>query len=717
MQPSDLANISPPAAASARTTAGAAGAVAAPGGWQRPAAVRRSSPLLAPVSCHPTSSSCSCLFSVAAAAAARSAAAAADTADGTPRTKPFVKPATQRLAAAAATDATPCSIGGAPPAYHCSNGNCSCTSLCSSECSRPSRTVLRLLCHSRRLWLPCSGPPAHAATPTAPAAAPTPQVLSLLTQPQHKLQQQQPLQPAQQHRQQHDKEHNGRKQQQQELEDPLLLRAMRTHAFLHLTSGAVAGAVSRTATAPLDRLKVMLQLQPSPLPLRHVARVIMHQEATAKSATAGVTAAPASVVKGSRGSEPAAGRDRRQGQEMPQQQQQQQHRNRKATVPCSGSFSIKSSSSSNNRSLLRGWQGFFRGNLTNCLKVVPETAIKFYAYDLCKHALARRKQQHQLQQPQPQQMQQQPLQHQQVLFQQEPTLQLRERFVCGAAAGLCAQLLIYPMELVKTRLAAYSPSCMYNGVLQCFKAIYQEGGVRRLYRGLGPSLLGIVPYAGIDLAVFETLKEAYIERIALPRLQQQREEQEQRGGCSNCNGRQSVAARGLAASREAAAAGAGPAGPGAEQLSESMAVLAAPTPAGFVAASRCRCSCDRGGGNGPITPPALALLLMGGCSSLIGQVVAYPTALIRTRMQVDGSGGAQLQYRNSAAAAVVAFQQGGLRGLYRGLGANCCKALPAVSLSWIAYEKTKEAVRRAESFLTERTAERRNVAAPAAARS
>jgi solute carrier family 25 (mitochondrial phosphate transporter), member 23/24/25/41 len=32
-------------------------------------------------------------------------------------------------------------------------------------------------------------------------------------------------------------------------------------------------------------------------------------------------------------------------------------------------------------------------------------------------------------------------------------------------------------------------------------------GPRPFYRGLVPSLLGMVPYAGIDLTVYETLKE------------------------------------------------------------------------------------------------------------------------------------------------------------------------------------------------------------------
>jgi hypothetical protein len=33
-----------------------------------------------------------------------------------------------------------------------------------------------------------------------------------------------------------------------------------------------------------------------------------------------------------------------------------------------------------------------------------------------------------------------------------------------------------------------------------------------LYRGIVPSVLGIIPYAGIDLMVFNTLKEQWVQR-------------------------------------------------------------------------------------------------------------------------------------------------------------------------------------------------------------
>lgn len=40
-------------------------------------------------------------------------------------------------------------------------------------------------------------------------------------------------------------------------------------------------------------------------------------------------------------------------------------------------------------------------------------------------------------------------------------------------------------------------------------ALVETQGVRSLYRGLGLTAVGIVPYAGISFCVFETLKERF----------------------------------------------------------------------------------------------------------------------------------------------------------------------------------------------------------------
>ena len=73
--------------------------------------------------------------------------------------------------------------------------------------------------------------------------------------------------------------------------------------------------------------------------------------------------------------------------------------------------------------------------------------------------------------------------------------------------------MIYPLEVLKTRLALRKTG-EFQGILDCAKKIFRADGVKVFYRGYWPNLFGIIPYAGIDLAVYETLKKTFLERYA-----------------------------------------------------------------------------------------------------------------------------------------------------------------------------------------------------------
>ncbi|KAI4833236.1 hypothetical protein KUCAC02_016149 [Chaenocephalus aceratus] len=132
-----------------------------------------------------------------------------------------------------------------------------------------------------------------------------------------------------------------------------------------------------------------------------------------------------------------------------------------------------------------GLRSLWRGNGINVLKIAPETAIKFTAYEQIKKMIRSRN--------------------------ESRTLRLHERFVAGSLAGATAQTAIYPMEVLKTRLTL-GKTGQYSGIADCAKHILQREGVAALYKGYVPNLLSIVPYAGIDLAVYETLKFAWLNR-------------------------------------------------------------------------------------------------------------------------------------------------------------------------------------------------------------
>ena len=63
-------------------------------------------------------------------------------------------------------------------------------------------------------------------------------------------------------------------------------------------------------------------------------------------------------------------------------------------------------------------------------------------------------------------------------------------------AVLCGvQGIIYPMEVVQTRLAV-SPRNTYSGISDALNKIVKLEGSRALFRGLTPTMIGILPYAG-----------------------------------------------------------------------------------------------------------------------------------------------------------------------------------------------------------------------------
>lgn len=55
---------------------------------------------------------------------------------------------------------------------------------------------------------------------------------------------------------------------------------------------------------------------------------------------------------------------------------------------------------------------------------------------------------------------------------------------------------------MKTRLTLRKTG-QYDGMFDCARKIARHEGMKAFYRGYIPNLLGIIPYAGIDLAVYE----------------------------------------------------------------------------------------------------------------------------------------------------------------------------------------------------------------------
>ncbi|KAF0925910.1 hypothetical protein E2562_018713 [Oryza meyeriana var. granulata] len=129
-----------------------------------------------------------------------------------------------------------------------------------------------------------------------------------------------------------------------------------------------------------------------------------------------------------------------------------------------------------------GWTGLFRGNFVNVIRVAPSKAIELFTFDTANKFLT----------PKSGEQQKVPL---------PPSL------VAGAFAGVSSTLCTYPLELIKTRLTIQRG--VYDNFLHAFVKIVREEGPTELYRGLTPSLIGVVPYAATNYFAYDTLKKVY----------------------------------------------------------------------------------------------------------------------------------------------------------------------------------------------------------------
>jgi len=86
------------------------------------------------------------------------------------------------------------------------------------------------------------------------------------------------------------------------------------------------------------------------------------------------------------------------------------------------------------------------------------------------------------------------------------------RLCAGGIAGLSACALAYPLDLVRTRLAAQTTQHYYRGINHALATIVRDEGMVGLYRGLGATLLQVGPSLAINYAAYETTRSAWLAR-------------------------------------------------------------------------------------------------------------------------------------------------------------------------------------------------------------
>ncbi|KAL9406561.1 hypothetical protein Peur_003533 [Populus x canadensis] len=185
-----------------------------------------------------------------------------------------------------------------------------------------------------------------------------------------------------------------------------------------LVAGGVAGGVSRTAVAPLERLKILLQVQ-NPHSIKYNGTI--------------------------------------QGLKYIWRTE--------------------------------GLRGMFKGNGTNCARIVPNSAVKFFSYEEASKRIL--------------------WFYRQQTGNDDAQLTPLLRLGAGACAGIIAMSATYPMDMVRGRLTVQTDKSprQYRGIAHALSTVLKEEGPRALYKGWLPSVIGVIPYVGLNFSVYESLKD------------------------------------------------------------------------------------------------------------------------------------------------------------------------------------------------------------------
>lgn len=130
-----------------------------------------------------------------------------------------------------------------------------------------------------------------------------------------------------------------------------------------------------------------------------------------------------------------------------------------------------------------GLIGLWRGHCATLMQQIPKSAVTFMTFD----AYRRR------------------------IYEADVVDKVTARFIAGAFAGATATTLTYPLDLMRAQMAAHwDMNPRYPNYFIAFESVIQQEGARGLFKGIRPTLLGIMPYAGLSFMTYETLKANFV---------------------------------------------------------------------------------------------------------------------------------------------------------------------------------------------------------------
>ncbi|KAG5533440.1 hypothetical protein RHGRI_027566 [Rhododendron griersonianum] len=351
-----------------------------------------------------------------------------------------------------------------------------------------------------------------------------------------------------------------------------------------LLAGGVAGAVSKTCTAPLARLTILFQVQG------------MHSDVVML---------------------------------------------RKASILHEASRIVRE----------EGFRAFWKGNLVTIAHRLPYSSISFYAFERYKNLL----------------------QNVLVIENQRENVGVDVfiRLVGGGLAGITAASVTYPLDLVRTRLAAQTNVTYYRGIWHALHTITREEGASGLYKGLGATLLGVGPNLAISFSVYDSLRSHWKSQrpddsTVLVSL-----------ACGSVSGIASSTGDPIQFSQLAGLR------VYYSRYASQLCFLSHPSPV-ILGPFKFHRSYVK-----DTWLQEKESFLLRFC--FMSSMVTFPLDLVRRRMQLEGAGGRARVYTTGLFSTFgYIIRAEGLRGLYRGILPEYFKVVPSIGIVFMTYEKMKQ---------------------------
>ncbi|BCS23839.1 putative mitochondrial ADP,ATP carrier protein (Ant) [Aspergillus puulaauensis] len=135
-----------------------------------------------------------------------------------------------------------------------------------------------------------------------------------------------------------------------------------------------------------------------------------------------------------------------------------------------------------------GVVSLWRGNTANVIRYFPTQALNFAFRDTYKSMFAYKKER------------------------DGYAKWMAGNLASGGAAGATSLLFVYSLDYARTRLANDAKSAkgggdrQFNGLVDVYKKTLASDGIAGLYRGFGPSVLGIIVYRGLYFGMYDSIK-------------------------------------------------------------------------------------------------------------------------------------------------------------------------------------------------------------------